>query len=396
MPKINGLILGAVIIRLFFATFFYHPDLRVYYFHGQFLKTGVLNIYSYLEQNRASLPNSNRFNYPPLAYLFFGSWYTVSSVIAGPGLDTWINDWSGQDVYHPQLFFYQLLLKLPYFALDLLSLSVLLTFARSHPQKKFLSAAWLFNPLTLYGIYAVGQFDLLPALLTLLAAALVVRGRLTKASLLLVIGGLLKTYPLLLLPFVLIRSKSWRESLTILLPSIALWLTVQAPFFASPGYSQSVLNSGLANRIFSAGLDLGGGIVISPFVAVYLVILAYSFFARRAKLNLIPEFFAVTILVVLLTPFHAQWLIWSLPFALILLSRSPSLWLPLTAVMASAFGLILLLPDIYVSVGLLAGLNPFLKTIPALPPLIKAQILLRSTLVVTGFIAIFKSLKYES
>lgn len=363
--KINLIVICAVVLRLFLASFFYHPDLRVYYFHGQFLSRGVWDIYRYLEKNRFSLPNSNTFNYPPLAYLFYGINYSLAHLVAGPSLDAWINDWSGHDLYHPQLYFFLLLLKSPYFLIDALCLYVLLSLVSNHKSKSQLTLLWLFNPITLYGTYMVGQFDLLPVLLTLMALKAVKENKINKSVVFLVIGGFLKSYPLLLLPFVLIRHTNIKKLFFSICLVMTIWLVPQLPFITSQGYSDSVLNSGLANRIFSSETSF------VPFVAFYLVIFFVSL-ERRSRLDLTFEFFAVTLGVILFSAFHAQWLMWALPFGFLFLEKSSKLLFPFSLVILSAMSLIMFLPDKFVFIAQFSALNPYLTTIPPLAEILKS------------------------
>ena len=165
------LILSVLVLRLVIAAFFYHPDIKSQYYHAAFFKTGIINIYEFLQFNRTRLPYSDTFNYPPLTYIFLGSWQTLSSVISGPGLDDWLSDWSDRHLYNPDLFFYLLLLKLPYFIADFLILKLLISLV-SPPRRYPLALLWLFNPVSLYAIYAVGQFDIIPALMTVAALTL--------------------------------------------------------------------------------------------------------------------------------------------------------------------------------------------------------------------------------
>ena len=50
------LVILAVALRLLVAAFIFHPDIKTIGFQTSFLKEGVFNIYSYLVDNKKSLP----------------------------------------------------------------------------------------------------------------------------------------------------------------------------------------------------------------------------------------------------------------------------------------------------------------------------------------------------
>src|SRR3989344_6486072 len=155
-------IVVAILIRLFLMMWTYHPDIKSQHFHAQFLQTGVINIYKYVAENKNSLPYTDTFNYPPLVYFTLGSWNTIARVIAGPDLISWLNDWGSQALYTHQVWLHLLALKIPYLIAELILVGLLIKLGIN---KKWL----LFNPVTLYLIYVLGQFDIFPVLLTVLA-----------------------------------------------------------------------------------------------------------------------------------------------------------------------------------------------------------------------------------
>ena len=120
--KISPLLISAILLRIFFAAFFYHPDIKSQYFHGSFLSAGQIDVYSFIQSQRDRLPYTDTFNYPPLIYFFLGVWYFIARTITGPGLLTWLYDWGPDSLAYSNLFSYLLILKLPYFLADFLGL----------------------------------------------------------------------------------------------------------------------------------------------------------------------------------------------------------------------------------------------------------------------------------
>ena len=385
-PK-NSLIYSAVLLRLFFAVFFYHPDLKSQFYHAGFLKEGIVNIYDFLALRRSTLPYSDTFNYPPLTYFALGGWHIAASLITGPGLDLWLSDWSDRHLFNPDLFTYILVLKLPYLLADLLILKLLLTLV----DPKFthrLSLLWLFNPVSLYAVYMIGQFDILPALLTVWSLLLVTKNRLAPAAFVLGLGAALKTYPLLLVPFIIFRSRSPSRMLAVGLSAVSGWLIPMLPFFSTPSFVQSVFQSSLAGRIFTTPY----------FLLFYLLLLGFSF-RDRFRLDLTPEFMGTTLAVLMFSRFHAQWAVWTLPFVMLTQARRPRLNIFASFFALAFFALIFLIPDQYLSVGLFTPLIPYLTTIPPLAaqlPQLPFDLLFRGLLLFSGFWLVLSTFTHAS
>ena len=392
MPRtsLKTIILYSVVLRLVFGSLLYHPDLKSQYFHGQFLSTGITNIYQYLTLNRFSLGYSDTFNYPPLTYLFFGSWYPVTKVLSGPGLGMWLNDWGAKSLFHPGLFTYLLVLKLPYLFADLALLWFLLRLFPLHPRRTAL--IWLFNPVSLYAVYAVGQFDILPALATVAAVYFARKNRFSSAALLLSLGACLKSYPLLLLPFLVLAAPKFSSKIMAGLLGLLPWIVL---FKLFPG-SGAVLQSGLSARLLTQYLYMvsgSQGVLIYPFV--YILSL-WLFFYSRTK-NLLWPFLVVTLSVILFSDYHLQWAMWSLPFLVLFSLRSRKFLLAAGIFILLLFINLLFLPDQYAYIGLLSPINPYLASVPSLPSLLPRIFtpdlhqLVKSILVLTGLYLLIKS-----
>lgn len=392
MPRtsIKSIVLWSVALRLLFSILLYHPDLKSQYFHGQFLSAGITNIYEFLSLNRFSLGYSDTFNYPPLTYLFFGSWYPVAKALAGPGLGLWLNDWGPKSLFHPGLFAYLFILKLPYLFADLALLWLLL---RLSPVRRRLTALiWLFNPVSLYAVYAVGQFDILPALATVTAVYFAQKHRFFTAALLLSLGACLKSYPLLLLPFLILAAPKFTSKIITGLACLLPWFILMKLF---PG-SGAVLQSGLSARLLTQYLYMvsgSQGVLIYPFV--YLLSL-WLFFYSRTK-NLLWPFLVVTLSVIIFADYHLQWVIWSLPFLILFSVRSRKFLLAAGVFVLLLFMNLLFLPDQFAYIGLLSPINPYLASVPSIPSLLPRMFtpafhqLVTSLLVLTGLYLLIKS-----
>jgi len=368
---LKPLLLSAILLRLLFCLFFFHPDIKSYQFHAQFFRQGVWDIYSYIAKNVSHLPSSDVFVYPPLAYYFLGSINAVSGVILGPDFYSWLNDWGPGGYTHPKMFEFMLVLKLPYLVLDLMLgyLLVLLIGDRKLNQKLLLF--WFFNPVSLYGIYMLSQFDVLMALFTVASLILVKNHKLPQAACLLGLGAMIKSYPLLLLPFVIFRSKDKRQFALTCLAAVAGLLLPLLPVLNSSAFRFTMSQSNLMARIFQAGIEVGGGQSLPIYVVCYTLVLWFSF-KRKNETDLLPEFLTTTLTVLLFAHFHAQWAIWSLPFLAVVWAKDKAnLWPVYLALAIGYFFTNFLIADQFVLTGIFSSLNNHALLVPALTDTLK-------------------------
>ncbi len=370
-PWLNILI-PALIIRLIFAAFFFHPDIKSQHFHAQFLSRGIADIYSFIGQNKARLPYTDSFNYPPLAYYFLGSWDKIAGWIIGPQtLGSWLNDWGPLGYFNSRMFEIMLVLKLPYLLFDLACGLLLAKFITEKKHRRLLIIFWFYNPVTLYAVYMLSQFDIVCAFLTVAALYLIKDRKNSCAALLLGLGAALKTYPLLLMPFLLFRSRNLKQFIISAMAFITAFIFPMLPVLNSNDYRYTMTHSNLMQGIFISGLEVSPTQRIPYYVLVYALMLVYSWFSRQRS-DVTPEFLVTTFYVILLSPFHAQWIVWSMPFIALLWTRLPSSrrWL-IYICLLSYFAVSWLTPDQYVFLGLFSPLNSQSVMFPALSEMIK-------------------------
>jgi uncharacterized membrane protein len=293
-----------------------------------------------------------------------------------------------------------LVLKLPYVLLDFLIALLLLKLSADNRR---LLALWLFNPLSLYAVYMLGQFDILPAALTVMALVLIRDRRPVAAALLLGLGAALKTYPLLLLPFVLIRTGTIKQFFNAALIGLLGFIVPLLPVINSAAFRYTMTHSNLMQGIFYAHIEVSSGQSIPLYVLIWVIVFWISWI-RRNNYDLLPEFLTLTLTVILISHFHAQWLVWSLPFLILLTVKNIRLWPVLTAVAVGYFGTVWLIPDQFVLLGLFSPINSQALIFPPLYDLVKTviqpeflQSLFHTLLAASGFwlmLTAFKS--YEN
>jgi hypothetical protein len=249
----------------------------------------------------------------------------------------------------------------------------------------------------------LGQFDIIPAFLTIAALYLTKKDNLLKAAFILGLAAALKTYPLLLLPFVIIRCKTIKQGISTALLGLTAFIVPMLPVINSSAFRYSMSHSNLLQGIFYANIPVSTTQNIPIYILIWGLVFWLSW-KRRKDLNLLPEFLILTLTVTLISHFHAQWLVWSLPFLILVLAQDIRRWLVVTALAIGYFGTVWLIPDQFVFLGLFSPINNQALIFPSIYELVKQfinpellQSLFHTLLAASGFWLIFTVWKsYES
>jgi hypothetical protein len=402
--NLKNIFVGAIVIRLLFSLLFFHPDIKSQHFHTQFLRQGIVDIYGYIDSHLKILPYRDTFNYPPLTYYLLGAVNFTTSLFAGPDFTPWLNDW-GPDAYtSKKMQPFILLLKIPYIILDLGIAVLLFKFLEKERTKIRLSVLsfWLFNPLTLYAVYMLSQFDILAVFSTVAALYFTRQNKIIPAAIALGLGAMIKSYPLLFVPFVLLRAKSLKSALLSLAGLSGALLLPIIPVISSSAFRYTMTHSNLMQSIFESGIGVGGNQQLIFFIIAYVLAFWFSY-NRRNNSDLTAEFFTVTLSVLVFSAYHAQWVLWCLPFAAIIWARTQGkLWAVFTGAVVGFLLLAWLIPDQFALLGLLTPINPQVLQFPALPDLVKKVTdpgfiitVSRTLLFSSGLLLIYKSWKLQ-
>ena len=161
---------------------------------------------------------------------------------------------------------------------------------------------WMLNPVAI-GVAQAGDFDVLPAMLSLLAIWFAERRELIPSAISLGLGIALKIYPIMFLPIILLgfSKRDLKPALCFLITSLAIPIAASMPYYFLTPYFIPSLFGYNAPRISSAGFLI--------YAMVYLLALAYSRFRglsilEASALCLLPFY-------LILTP-HDQYYIWVL------------------------------------------------------------------------------------
>lgn len=386
------LVLLAIIIRILIMPLFYHPDIKSQHFHFQFFSKGVFNIYEYIFKNKNNLGYQDTFNYLPLTYYTFGLAQTISKPFLGNDFYLWLNDWGTTKNIHSNIIYYMFILKIPYLILDISLAFLLLKIFKSSKIFYF----WLFNPISIYLIYILGNFDILPTFLTVLSFYLLKKEKILFSYLSIGIAIALKAYPVIFIPFLFFyQSKDFKKHLKYCLFSLLPLAITVLPFINQTSFLNSFLGSGLTQKILEFKINN-----IPAFPILYLLILINYFFSKsKNKFEIaVTQIFFIFIGLV---NFHPQWLMWFFPFTLAIFIDFKiinKLFLILFFILIFAY--IFLFNDNFLFWGHLVPIDPLFADLTSPYQLLKLKFLINSSLIqqqihqILLFLGIIGSLVY--
>jgi hypothetical protein len=365
--------MAGLVLRLLLMPISLHPDLWGHSFTAYFFAyEGRWNIYDHL----ASLPPDHPlvknfgvedvFIYPPLAYYTLGLFRILVKPFTDPGFIPWLMENLDQVYSYSGLYRHLFFFKLPYLFIDL-GLAWLLAGLFTQPKKKKLAfCLWLFNPLTLYASFLIGQLDLLPTFFTVLAVYLALKNRQEWALVSLGIGGSYKMFPLLLVPLAaLILAKKLGRRLKLLALGFLPFLILAIPFLSSKAFRYMVLLTPKSQKMLFMGWPVSGAEVVYPFLLLLVVIYFLACYSKK-RLSLAGSFLAVLLLVFSVTHYHPQWFLWVTPFLIWELVENKFKHLFLTLGLFLSWLVITLLFESSLSFGLFNPLWPALVQAPSL------------------------------
>jgi hypothetical protein len=184
------------------------------------------------------------------------------------------------------------------------------------------------NPVVIYGTYMIGQFDLIPTYLVVLAVYFSLQnGKGHYACLSLASGCLFKVFPILFLPLVLIvASKSVKDSVRLAFYGIAPVCLAYGLFYLLSGKAAFQLFSTFSGRL-AVKTDSGFPWLRLFQSGVYFFVCYCLFVLRQRPLDytlLTNSFLAVSLAVawgLLLSSTH--YLIWMMPFMILFVVMNP-------------------------------------------------------------------------
>ena len=360
MKKLLGL---AIILRILVSIFVFHPDIKTFNYQSSFLKRGVFNIYSYLIDNKKSLSLKENFVYFPLTYLTLGGYQTIAAPILGNGFDSWLaNADSFSIVGDPNIFKYLFVLKLPYLILDVGVAFMLLKYFDDRKLGRKAFTLWLFNPFTIFIIYAFGNIDIFPVALVLASLLFLKKERYSLAALMLGLAAGFKIYPLLFVPFLIVSGKSIKEKLRLGIIPFAVFGLISLPFLSS-SFLESTLISGLTTRMFNPGFSVGFGESIIVGILLLSALFFYAWLIDKRP-NLFNYWMVTLLIIFSFSHFHIAWLLWIAPFVIILGVDKPTLSWPLFLLSITSMLIPLFYQDRSMSISLFRVYSTWFDLLP--------------------------------
>ncbi|MDO8503284.1 MAG: glycosyltransferase 87 family protein [bacterium] len=369
MSSTRNILLVGTFLYILLAPFFFHPDIKTIFYLSQFLKDGVFNIYQFIAQNpdKAFL---GPFVYPPLTYFLFGILFLPVSIFSGLGFVEWLSQ--GNDALgSTHIFQYIFVMKLPLILVHVATGYLLTKFFVEVKKKTTVLLVWMFNPISIYIVALMGQFDGIPAFLTLWSL-FTLRKKPFWAAIALGFAAAIKSYPLFLLPFLAIAgAKERKKQVALFVIGLVPYLAFVLPFTGSKEFYGDTIVSGLSQRIFQLAWPLGFGEYILLVPAAILLLFFVSLSKDSGNVNSALRYFlAIPLVIVAGSHFHPQWTLWSLPFLAIALVRSKQ-WAAGVLLVLGWFGTVFLFNDIFLIWGLFGPIDSGVLFIPTSTDLVK-------------------------
>lgn len=326
------ILIAGVLIRIFLSFATFHPDILALSAAGQFVTNNhILNLYDYSSDTLV-------LNYPPLVYWFFG---LINFLFHGNTP----------------------LLKLSYLFFDLPLGFVLLKMV--DPKKAVLTfSLWMFNPISLYATYMMGQFDIIPTFFSLLSIYFAFKNRLSLAALSLGGGIAFKLYPIFLVIPLIVLVQGYKTKIKLLILAILPYLISILPYIFSHTFRANALFANQSSKSLYATIPISGGEAIMLFPA-FLILFYIFIWQKKLNKEYLWKMYLIPLLIFFIfTHYHPQWLIWIAPFLILsLVFHGFKNLLSILLIFGSWFGSLFFF-DSSLTLGLFSPLFPILKTTP--------------------------------
>lgn len=400
LMSIKYILFWTILLRFLVMTFFFHPDLKDIHLRVSFLYTEkVFNIYEYLKKNEFTKINAPDFAYPPVTYFTLGFYQYLISPILGSDFQKWTRDYSDYRYDTHFIFRYLFSLKIIYLIFELLTGLLIYKLLSNSNKRKLALSLWFFNPINLYAIAAIGQFDIIPTFLSVLSYFLWNKKKVLYAGLSLGTAIAFKTYPLLFLPFYLLTKSDLKNKIIFLSASLGIYGITILPFINSKEFQNDVLFSGLSTSIFQLKIPVAD-YNLSIFIILYLLlIIMYIFLRSKIPLYI---FFAITLaLVFSITRFHPQWIIWLMPFLTLAFGEGKINLKYISLFTISYFIYFIFFGDSFLTTGLLSPISTLYLEIPSFTKIIPDNyqnlipVFTQSLFAIVSLIIVIKLLWYK-
>ncbi len=184
---------------------------------------------------------------------------------------------------------------------------------------------WMFNPVVIFVLYIFARHDIIGVFATIIALILAKKDRKYWSIIVLAIAIALRFFPIMiLLPLIIYLARSRKDyiALSIIGVSGLAGVEVFSNIYYGKSLIFSLLNTQHFNYILSAKLDLIIHDRIFLFIVVYFLIIFSFIYARKKSFDLLLNYGAIIYLAyVALCYFHPQYVLWAVPFLVIIFVR---------------------------------------------------------------------------
>lgn len=243
--------------------------------------------------------------------------------------DTWTS-WIGF-VSSYNVFTVLALFKILYLIFDLACMFLILRLSFDDDPEGRLNVFkfWMFNPVVIFVLYIFARHDIIGVFATIIALILAKKGRKYWAIIAIAAAIALRFFPIMiLLPLIIYLARSKKDYIALSIIGISGLAIVEV--FSNVYYGKSLifslLNTQHFNYILSAKLDLIIHDRIFLFIVAYFLIIFSFIHARKKSFDLLLNYGAIIYLAyVALCYFHPQYVLWAIPFLVIIFVRRRTL-----------------------------------------------------------------------
>lgn len=239
---------------------------------------------------------------------------------------SWVNFNSGYNVFTAIALF-----KILYLIFDVACMFLILrlSFDGEPDNKLKVFKFWMFNPFVIFILYVFARHDIIGILATLVALLLAKKNRKYWSIIVLAFGIALRFFPIMILPlfiFYLARTKKDYAVLSLVGVSGLAAVELFSYFYFGRSVIFSLLNTQHFDYILSSKLELVIHDRIFIFVAVYIIIILSFLHIKRKNFDILLNYGAIIYLAyVSLCYFHPQYMLWTVPFLIIIFVRRKAL-----------------------------------------------------------------------
>ncbi len=314
-----------LLVRFIFLPFFFERDvLSTYQRAAETIATGNLGL-----DNLQFLTNMIHSAYLFIIKSIFPAINQLFSVLLEK--DTWISWISFNSSYN--VFTVLTLFKILYLIFDIACMFLILRISfDGEPEKKLqVFKFWIFNPIIIFVLYIFARHDIIAMFITLIAILLAKKDRKYWAIIILGLSIALRFFPILILPVLvlyLVRTKKDYIMLSLAGVSGIAAVEILCRFYFGKSVILPLLNAQHFEYLLTPKLDLvtGSHGSIFIFIAVYIVIILSFLQIKKKSFDILLNYCAIIYLAYLgICFFHPQYMIWVVPFLIIIFVRRKSL-----------------------------------------------------------------------